>query len=190
MIDIGRFRRGDPEYFEEVLRSHGHTVLAVAQAFGKDPDHAEDLFQETWSRVYEKRRSYGGSGSFDGWLHRIATRVCIGDYRERKDHVEALGRMRGEEVGQRLSWTALDPLTETERRELHGRLHRALARLSRREHEAITLRVFEGASTSEVADRMRISQATVRSIVRHGIGRLRKSMEDMGDELSGYRPSH
>ena len=84
----------------------------------------------------------------------------------------------------------MDPLGAAERRDLHGRLHRALAGLSRREHEAITLRIFDGLSTGEVADRMRISQATVRSIVRHGIARLRNIMEDMGDELPGYRPSH
>ena len=190
MIDVRRFRRGDPEYFEEVLRSHGHTVLAVAQTFGKDSDHAEDLFQETWSHVFEKRRSYRGTGSFDGWLHRIATRVCIGDYRDRKDRLEAIGRMRAEDHREALGVVPMDPLGAAERRDLHGRLHRALAGLSRREHEAITLRIFDGLSTGEVADRMRISQATVRSIVRHGIARLRNIMEDMGDELPGYRPSH
>lgn len=190
MIDLGRFKRGDPEYFEEVLRIHGPTVLSVAQAFGKDPDHAQDLFQETWSNVFEKRRSFRGTGSFDGWLHRIATRVCISDYRDRKDRLEALDRMKGEEMEGALSPGGADPLNETERRELHGRLHRAMTHLSRREHEAITLRIFEGNSTSEVADRMRISQATVRSIIRHGIERLRNHMEDMGDELSGYRRSH
>jgi RNA polymerase sigma-70 factor (ECF subfamily) len=190
MIDVRRFRRGDPEYFEEVLRSHGHTVLAVAEAFGKDSDHAEDLFQETWSHVFEKRRSYRGTGSFDGWLHRIATRVCIGDYRDRKDRLEAMDRMRIENHREVLGVVPMDPLSAAARTDLHGRLHRALGGLSRREHEAITLRIFEGMSTDEVADRMRISQATVRSIVRHGIARLRNVMEDMGDELPGYRPSH
>ena len=51
MIDLERFRAGGHEYFEELVRSQGPLVLMVAQAYGEDVDHAEDLFQEIWTHA-------------------------------------------------------------------------------------------------------------------------------------------
>ncbi len=189
MIDRERFRAGGSEYFEELVRSNGPLVLMVAQAYGEDADHAEDLFQEIWKHAYEKRGSYGGHGSFEGWLHRLATNVCRDEYRTRKVRSEALDRM-GQQGREELSWLPPDPLEEAERREFHLRLHRALAHLSKREHEAITLRILEGRTPEEVAAIMRTEKATVRSHISRGIKRLKEVMEDPGDELSRYQSSH
>jgi len=190
MIDLERFRAGDPGYFQDLLRNRGRVVLGVVRAYAKDPDHVDDLFQESWARVYEKRRSFRGRGSFDGWLHRIATTVCIGDYRARKERSEAMDRITRENMGDQLGWRTLNPQSEEERGDLHGRLQRALAGLTPREMEAVSLRVMEGRKTRDVAEAMRVSPATVRSIIRHGIGRLRKILEELDDEMSGYRSSH
>ena len=77
-----------------------------------------------------------------------------------------------------------DALTELERREFHQELHRAMAHLSEREHEAVSLRILEGRTPGEVAGIMGIDKATVRSHIRHAVERLRKIMEDPGYELS------
>ncbi len=190
LIDLGSFRAGCHEYFEELVRAHGPLVLMVAQAYGDDADRSEDLFQEIWKHVYVKRESYGGHGSFEGWLHRLATNVCRSDYRTMKVRSEALNRMTQQGQGKDLSWLPLDPLDETERRELHLRLHRALAHLSKREHEAITLRILDGRKPEEVAQIMGIEKATVRSHISRAIKRLREVMEGPGDELSRYQPTH
>lgn len=172
MIDTDRFRNGDPAYFRELLRCRGWVVLAVVETFGKDSDHVDDLFQETWIRVYAKRRTFRGRGSFDAWLGRVARNVCVSDFRARRR--AAQGRHRASSGDPPESET--DPFTETEERDLGKKLQVALGRLSRREHEVISLRILEDLSTEEVADRLEIRPATVRSTLRHGIQRLRKLM--------------
>ena len=77
-------------------------------------------------------------------------------------------------------------MDEADKRENHLKLHRALAKLSNREHEAICLRILEKKKPDEVARIMGIKKSTVRSIIRHGITRLKKLMEAPGDELPGY----
>ena len=46
MIDGLRFRAGDPEHFEELVRRYGPLVMSVVDSFGDDPDHREDLDAE------------------------------------------------------------------------------------------------------------------------------------------------
>jgi len=150
MIDLGRFRRGDRTYLEDLVKSRGQWVLTVAHAYSEDSDHAEDLFQEIWKHVFEKRRSYGGDGSFEAWLHRLATNVCLSDFRARKARFEAHERMGKMGLDEEHRWRTQDRLDESERRELHLKLHRALAQLPEREHEAICFRLLEGKTPGEV----------------------------------------
>ncbi len=68
----------------------------VSRAYSNDLDHADDLFQEIWKRAFEKRGSFNSRGSFRAWLHRLATNVCIGDYRATKTHTSAVQKMGNE----------------------------------------------------------------------------------------------
>jgi len=180
MIDADRFRNGDPAYFRELLRCHGWVVLAVVETFGKDSDHMDDLFQETWIRVYEKRKTFRGQGSFEAWLGRVARSVCISDFRARRR--AAAGRRTTSPVD--LAAPGTDPSSAAEKKDLRRKLQVALGQLSDREHEVISLRILEEVSSDEVANRLGISPATVRSNLRHGIQRLRKLMEGRENELS------
>ncbi len=190
MIDLERFRRGDRAYLDELVKTLGPLVLSVARSYGTGFDHAEDLYQEIWKHVFEKGGSYRGDGTFEAWLYRLATNVCISDFRARKSRREAHERMGQQGLSDEHSWRALNPLDEAERQELHQKIHRALAQLSEREHEAIFLRFFEGKRPEEIARIMRIKKSTVRSNIRHGFQRLKELMEVPGDELSGYQSPH
>ncbi len=179
------FRKGTHRYFRELVVRYGPLVLGVARAYGRDGDHVDDLFQEVWRRVYERRGSFCGTGSFEAWLHRVATRVCIGDYRGRRARSRSLDRFAREPETQASGAREPGPLEETERRELRARLHRALACLTERELEAITLKLLDGLTTEEAARRMGVTRATVRSTLRNGLARLRASLEREGHDLSG-----
>lgn len=184
MIDLERLRRRDSQYLGELVKTHGPVVFRVCQGFGRDPDHAEDLYQEAWKRVFEKRKSYSGRGSFEGWLHRIATNLCTSDYRARKARREVHLHAALEAGDQRQDWWKPEELSEDDRQDFHDGLHRALAQLTDREHEAILLRRFEGKTTTEVAKTMGIKESSVRSTVRHAMKRLQELMKGMDDEMS------
>jgi RNA polymerase sigma-70 factor (ECF subfamily) len=190
MIDTRRFHSGDEGYFEELVREHAPLVLAVTRSFARDLDHAEDLFQEVWHHTYRKRSSFSGRGSFAAWLHRVATNVCRSEYRARKVRSDAVEGFQRVSHPATLGWSPMDPLQRMQRQELHERLHRAMAHLSEREHEALVLRVLEGLSAEEAAGVMGVRKATVRSLVRHAIKRLRTVMEEADDGLSRHESTH
>lgn len=77
MIEVERFREGDHGYFAEIMRGYGPLVLKICSSFSSSEEHVQDLFQEIWTRVYERRRSYRAEGSFEAWLSRVAKNQCV-----------------------------------------------------------------------------------------------------------------
>ena len=179
MIDLDRLRTGDSKDFEYLVKTYGPLVLTVAQAHSLDTDHAEDLYEDIWSKVYQKRRSYSGSGQLYAWIRRVANNVCIEDHRARKVHRESMQRLEGYERAEITGSGNGDPLADLEKEERQVALHRALDHVTERQKEAIQLRIFEGLETEEVARIMGIEKATVRSLIRKGIKRLRKVLEGL-----------
>ena len=186
MFDPERFARGDRKYVREIVDEYSPMVLMVCQAYTRDLDHAEDLFQETWRTAWTRVDSYRAEGSFRSWLHQVAVNVCRTDSRAQKRR-EEVREEAAVELDQ--SWTYVDPLHESARRELQRAILRALPELTPGEREAVTLRVLEGRKPAEVARIMGVSPATVRSHVRHALNHLRRIMEDPDHELSRYRSS-
>lgn len=177
MIDLEQLRRGDRNYRDYLVRTYGPLVMGVCKNFGKSYDHTQDLYQECWVKVFRRQMTFRGDGSFEAWLHRVATRVCISDFRHRKAHRRAHERAMQENMVDDPRLTEVDPIDEREKREARHKLDLALDQLSRRETEAIVLRVLDEKKPSEVAGIMGIKATTVRSIIRHGIKRLREIME-------------
>lgn len=177
MIDLDRLRTGDSKDFEYLVKTYGPLVLTVAQAHSLDLDHAEDLYEDIWCRVYEKRRSYSGAGRFDAWVRRVANRVCIGDCRARKVQREGIQRLEVYERAGGIRSGNGDSLDNLQIEERQVALHRALAHLAERQREAIQLRIFEDRDPEEVARIMDIEKATVRSLIRKGIKQLRTVLE-------------
>lgn len=178
MIDIERFWDGDPRYFSELIRDYGPLVLKICASFGRSQDHVEDLFQEIWAKVFERRRSFQGSGSFGAWLCRVASNQCINDYRARQTRRTALEKSRETVVSMELTWQSADAEVEVERGDLQKRLLAAVQKLPEREKEAICLRILGDRSPDEVARIMGIDQTTVRSNISRGIQRLRERIRE------------
>src|SRR5580693_398660 len=80
---LARARAGDDGAFAALVTAHERPVFRHCyRMLGSGPD-AEDALQDTLERAWRKLATYDGSGSFGGWLHRIATNVCLDTLRSR-----------------------------------------------------------------------------------------------------------
>ena len=176
MIDRERLRSGDHQYFAEIIRSFGPVVRLICLAYGDSEDEADDLRQEVWTLVYQKRRTYRGDGPFSAWLGRLTTRHCIDNYRKKRasrrglESLVARGGLKGIHSG------SPDPGEYLERKTAERNLWEALDALPGKEREAIVLRLLERRSPTEVATQMKIEKASVRSNISRGIRRLKGIM--------------
>lgn len=187
MFDLERFLSGDRKYVTEIIREHSPLVLVICQSYSRDYDQAQDLHQETWKVVCQKVESFRGTGSFRSWLRTVTHNVCLSELRTTKSTLEGLERFAAEEVGLGRSWSQIDPLADTSKRQLHRAILRAIQKLTDGERDALTLRVIEEKTTAEAAEIMGVKPATVRSHLRHALTRLKEMTEDPDNELSRYR---
>ena len=56
----------------------GKRLYGLCLSLCRNPDHAQDLYQETWLRVIQKLDQYDNRLEFEGWL----TRICVNLYRD------------------------------------------------------------------------------------------------------------
>lgn len=183
-FDAQRFSEGDDPYVRQLMDEHAAVVQRACASFARSPDHAEDLWQETWVRVLLNGHTFRGRGSFRGWLSRVARNACASDQRSFRTRA-ILGELEVEE----LRGTVPSPWHRLEQKETRELVNRALLRLTRRERQAVELRVLEGRSTGEVAELLGVTTATVRSHLRHAMAQLRAILtEERGPGRGGRTP--
>lgn len=72
--------------FARLVARHGEKVRAVALRFTNDNAASEDIVQEVFWKVWQKRSDWNvdGKASFSSWLYRVTLNLCIDRSRKRK----------------------------------------------------------------------------------------------------------
>jgi RNA polymerase sigma-70 factor (ECF subfamily) len=68
---------GDTRAFERLYRSHVARIHGLARRM-TGPEHADELTQEVFVRVWQKLGTFRGESAFGTWLHRVAVNVILG----------------------------------------------------------------------------------------------------------------
>ena len=170
--ELELFRAGDPVFFRELNRRHRGFLMGVIRSFQHDADWREELYQQVWIAIWQKRKTLRRRRSFTAWAGRIARNACLMEIRARKRRA---GRLTGLEDLPPQSEPvdrAVDPLTQVERSEFRERVLEKLQVLPNAQREAFHLVHIEGRTPREAAEVLGAEVATVRSNVRHAAKRL------------------
>jgi RNA polymerase sigma-70 factor (ECF subfamily) len=161
---VGRLKAGEPDAFEELVRTAGGRMLAVARRFFSDEDAARDVVQDAFLSAFRGIQSFDGHAQLSTWLHRIVVNAALMRLRARQrrpeqsiepllpafqddgHHVEAV--VSWAESGERL----------LERRETRTLVRAAMADLPESYRAVLLLRDLEDRSTRETADALGISE--------------------------------
>ncbi len=178
---LGDFLGGDARAFGELVRRHQRLVQALVRRYAARPEDTADLAQATFLRAFAAaRRSLaragaGQPGLFRAWLVRIAVNVG-------KNHARDAGRWRHEdaEVLTELAASGPDAPALLERAEQRRRLRAAMACLSARQREVVTLRVDGGLPFKEVAEALQMTENNAKVHFHHAVRRLKAAMEGEG----------
>lgn len=163
--------------FVALYRAESERVLVFCARRVLEAEAAVDLTAETFAQAYRGRRKFKGSTrpEVQAWLLTIARRQ-IARYLEKGRRDRALAERVGIHVPH------IDPgeIEEVERRaglrELRAALVPELARLSADQREALRLRVVEERPYEEIADRLGVSEQTVRARVSRGLRTLQDAL--------------
>ena len=150
-------------------------VRSVVARFERDGATADELVQACRIRLYEKREQCRDPEAVFGWAKRLCQRVCLtaaGDERRDRD------RFVEDEDGVAAAETLIpDPLAAVETAEMRLRVRRAVERVPDEQRRLLMLRYWYGLSAVDIARRLDLPAATVRTRLRRACLQLQCAPE-------------
>ncbi|UCF39236.1 MAG: sigma-70 family RNA polymerase sigma factor [Acidobacteriota bacterium] len=179
---ILKAQKGDMQAFEDLVYRYDRTVLGIAIKFTGDTDKAQDIYQETFIRVFKAISHFRMESQFSTWLYRIATNVCL-TYRSQDRSVNHLSIDDEGEDGAKTAGMLAASLTSNPNsedwvagREIVEHVERALRRLSPQQRMVFVLRHYEGHRLKEIAQALECAEGTVKKHLFEATVRMRESL--------------
>jgi RNA polymerase sigma factor (sigma-70 family) len=174
-VRIARLTRSrDLDAFAELVAESQSRVRTFLIRLCRDYDLANDLAQETFLTAYQKLATFKGSGSFEGWLCKIAYNRFLQHRRDDKRKQEIL-----QQYGQTL---AVESNRYESVSDIQLELERALSLLNHGEAAAITLCHSFGFSHRQVAGILEVPLGTVKSQIKRGKEKIKETMSAAGEQ--------
>lgn len=171
---------GDAQAFAQLVTRHTPMVHAIAWRMLGDAVEAEDVVQETFTKMWVNARGWvPAGGGLGGWLRRIATNACL-DRLRRPRFVSDLGLP--ERVDQA---PPADLAIDADRR--RDAVAASIQALPDRQRAAIVLTYYEGVSNAEAASILGVGVKAVESLLVRGRQSLTQSLTAKGLLAGGGR---
>jgi RNA polymerase sigma-70 factor (ECF subfamily) len=172
---VDRIVGGDRQAFEELVRRFERKIYSVAfKMLGNHLD-ADEVTQETFVRVYERREELKSIKYLPSFILRIATNYSIDLIRRRqKGFVSVDDLTHLPEVQTELAARITSPEQGIKNVEIMTAIKSAIEKLPPRQKLAIILHDIEGYPKSEIANILQCPQATVRSNLHIARSKLKK----------------
>lgn len=170
----------DSKFWDKIYRENAPKLIGVCRRYVKNENLAEDLVQETFLVALNKINTYSGSGSFEGWLRKIAVNISLMHLREDKSKIETNSLM-------------LDIEGDVERNDIEDALESsggnhlennfflsAIDKLPTHHKTVFNMYVLDNYSHKEIAEELKISVGTSKS----HLARARKKLQaDIKEKL-------
>jgi RNA polymerase sigma-70 factor (ECF subfamily) len=176
---------GSAEAFETIIRRHGPAVYGYLVKMVKDTHKADDLFQETFQKAYEKVGDFRGL-DLRPWIYAIATRNALNSFRkEKQTHTVSLNEDTACPDGKHClstddiaSDTQNEPLKILETEERRRRVKDALTRLPQQQRVTLVLSYYQKMSYKQIAEALNCSVGTVKTNMFRALKRLAVLLPD------------
>jgi RNA polymerase sigma-70 factor (ECF subfamily) len=173
---VERFVRGDNAAFAELVARFQKKVYFLAyQVLGNHLD-ADEVLQETFVRVYRKRKELADVTNFTSFVIRVASNYAIDLLRKRKGQATATEDLTDlpTSVQLDLSRRVRTPGEVLNDKRLLEEIRRALDTLPPRQKLTAILHDVEGYTKPEIAEMLDCPEATVRSNLHIARTKLKK----------------
>lgn len=151
---IGQLKKGNEKAYAYLVDTYHQRLCVYAYSFVKDGGRAEDIVQNVFIRIWERRDSLKTEFTIKSFLYRSVHNEFIDQYRKRKS-VSALEKNYMEEM-ERIA-TKDDAFLER----LLSFLHREIQNLPPKCKKIFLMSKEEGCTNHEIAERLDVSKKTI-----------------------------
>lgn len=174
----------DISALKELLERYRNPLMGFIYSVIRDYHQAQDIFQETFIRVYREARRFRTGAVFKTWLYTIAMNLCRDAIRKAKRRPTisletewtGLDGESGQRIMEKVASSDPGPREEAGGRELEEILQRELSGLSDEHRQVVILNRLNRFKYHEIAEILNIPSGTVRSRLHYALEELRKRM--------------
>jgi RNA polymerase sigma-70 factor (ECF subfamily) len=152
-----RVQRGDRRALDQLFERYNGRLFNFIYRILGDMESAEDIVQETWLSLYERRDSYQSTYKFSTWLFTIGRRKALSELRRRgvRSMVRSLTAFDGNREVESLEppqKTFNSPEASADSALLSIMVENALRTLPPHQREVVVLRDIEGFDNEEISE--------------------------------------
>lgn len=181
---IHEAQRGDPDAFEQLVRSYDQQVLRMAYNLLHSQEDARDVYQEVFLRVFRNLPKFRFDCSFSTWLYRIVANLCLDQIRKRKVRREsspAIETAAGEI--DRLQFVPerradVDPQRQLMSAEVISRVNEVLDQLTPRERIVFEMRHFQGMRLRAIGESLGVTEEAAKNCLFRATHKMRAALGD------------
>ncbi|HLH56205.1 MAG TPA: RNA polymerase sigma factor [Verrucomicrobiae bacterium] len=170
----------DPHDFDRLVKRWEEPIRRLCIRMVGDVHRGEDLKQDTFLRLFEKRKNYEPKGRFSTFLWRIALNICYDELRRQKRRRELLNVNEPDEDGEprhELAAETAGPDYHAATLEEGELVRRAVLELPEIYRAVVVLRHYEDMKLAKIAEVLEIPEGTVNSRMAEALSRLSRILE-------------
>lgn len=153
---LNRISRGDERAFRELYDQYHQRIYAIGVYLIQSRTIAEDIVQDVFLKIWNKRAALPEVQHFEGWLKVIVKNHTL-NMLEKAARERLARKVQSERAGEALTETQL------EQKEINHLIQKAIERLPAQQKKAYLLSRQEGFKASEIAEMMDLSIHTVKN---------------------------
>ncbi len=171
---IEQLNRGNEQAFDRIYKTYSPRVFAFATSLLKDKDEAEEVVQEVFIKVWNKRGELSVNGSFESFLFTMTKNDVLNRIRKTDYHrVFVEYKKSNPEPDPELN-------AEIHYRELESVYSKAIDKLSPRKKEIFLLKQKYALSHDEIAQKLGLSAKTVRNQIDAASAEIKQLISRVG----------
>ena len=159
----------DTSAFGELIRRHQSQVRNFLRKLARDETLADDLAQDCFLHAWDKIHTFSGSGSFIGWLLKVAYTTFLQSKRKAKRYREIV-----EQAGHEAERT---PVAIQGAPEAELDVDTLMAALNEQERVIMIFSYACGLSHREISEATELPTGTVKSIIHRAKEKIRTQFE-------------
>ncbi|MGD9557753.1 MAG: RNA polymerase sigma-70 factor [Mangrovibacterium sp.] len=172
--------KGNKTVFEILFKTYYNRLCAFAVNFVSRNDLAEDIVADVFLKLWEKKESVNITDSISSYLFRAVKNSCINYLNREKSRSHTISENEISLLNLKLEYLISEryPLTDLIGKELEERIKTEIEKLPGQCREIFYLSRFEDFSHKEIAEKLGISENTVKVQIYRALSKLRQGLKD------------
>ncbi len=173
---IVKAQAGDTESFHEIVTKYDTRIMTLTLQIAQNKEDAEDIYQETFVKVYKNLSKFRFESDIYTWIYRIAVNTAY-NYNRKYSKIKVV-EPKEDDGYDLLDWV-FDPQSNEENREdLIMAINQSLLKLSHQQRVVFILKHLQQLKIKDIANILDLSEGTVKKYLFRAMEKLRVSLKE------------